>query len=71
MIDNNNQLSIEEEKALIARAKHDKEAFGELYEIYFQRIYNYIIHRTANVDLAEDLTSQTFMKVLENISKTR
>ena len=69
MIDNNNQLSLEEEKALITRAKHDKEAFGELYEIYFQRIYNYIVHRTANVDLAEDLTSQTFMKVLENISK--
>jgi len=69
MIDNNNQLSLEEEKALIARAKNDKEAFGELYEIYFQRIYNYIIHRTANVDLAEDLTSQTFMKVLENISR--
>lgn len=70
MIENNhNQLSLEEEKSLINRAKNDKEAFGELYEIYFKRIYNYVLHRTSNVDLSEDLTSQTFMKVLENISK--
>ncbi len=64
-----NQISLEEEKSLVTRAKKDREAFGELYGMYFQRIYNYILHRTGNVDLTEDLTSQVFMKVLDNIEK--
>jgi len=64
-----NKLSSEEERLLIEKAKTDKEAFGELYEIYFSQIFDYILRRTANVDLTEDITSQVFMKVLENIQK--
>ncbi len=64
-----NQTSPEQEKDLVERAKTDRNAFGELYEIYVQRIYNYILHRTSDVDLTEDLTSQVFMKVLDNLEK--
>jgi hypothetical protein len=37
-----------EEIELIKRAKEDKEAFGQLYERYADRIYNYIYYRTSN-----------------------
>ena len=59
--------SAEEERELIKRAKTDPEAFGELYEYYVERIYNYIYFRTGNVHDAEDLTGRVFFKALEAI----
>lgn len=56
-----------EESELIARAKTDKEAFGELYERYVDRIYNYVYYRTGNVADAEDLTARIFMRALKHI----
>jgi RNA polymerase sigma-70 factor (ECF subfamily) len=55
----------EEEQALIKRAKVDPEAFGELYECYVERIYNYIYFRIGNVHDAEDLTGKVFFTALE------
>lgn len=53
-----------DEKACIDHAKRDPGAFGELYEAYVDRIYNYIYHRVGNVHEAEDLTSRTFFRAL-------
>jgi len=52
----------EEEQALIKRAKLEPEAFGELYERYVERIYNYIYFRIGNVHDAEDLTGKVFLR---------
>lgn len=52
---------------LIERAKTDKEAFGELYEQYVDRIYNYVYYRTGNVEDAEDLTARIFFKAMQHI----
>ncbi len=61
-------LSEQEERELIKRAKEcDSSAFAKLYEHYYQDIYNYIYYRVPNDALAEDLTSEVFMKVLESI----
>jgi len=57
------------EEILIEKAKHDPEAFGELYEIYVDRIYNYIYHRVGNHSDAQDLTSRTFFRALSNIHR--
>lgn len=58
---------IPEESALIERAKTDGEAFGELYERYHQRIYNYVYYRTGNVGDAEDLTARIFVRAMGHI----
>jgi len=63
------QLKSEEE--LVKRAQHSPEAFGELYEIYYRRIFNYALKRTANVQLALDITSITFLKAFSQIKKYR
>ena len=52
---------------LIERAKTDPQAFGELYERYVDRIYNYIYYRVGNPEDVEDLTARTFFKALEKI----
>ncbi len=59
----------QEEQALIERARHDPLAFGELYEHYVDRIYNYLYQRTGNHFDAEDLTARTFMRALSNLDR--
>lgn len=54
---------------LILLAKTDKEAFGELYQRYVERIYNYIYYRTHSKEDAEDLTAKVFQRALIHIPK--
>jgi RNA polymerase sigma-70 factor (ECF subfamily) len=56
-----------EEELLIGAASFDEAALGELYDRYEARIYSYIYRRTGNSALAEDLTAQVFLKMLEAI----
>jgi RNA polymerase sigma-70 factor, ECF subfamily len=56
-----------EEIELIQRAKTDQEAFGQLYERYADRIYNYIYYRTSNQADAEDLTARVFMRAMKHM----
>jgi len=46
----------------------DKNAFGELYEIYIKKIYDFIYYKTHHHQTAEDLTSLVFVKALEKIN---
>lgn len=57
-----------DEDELIERAKHDKDAFGELYRRYVKRIYNYVYYRTGNVEDAEDLTARIFVRAMNHIA---
>lgn len=42
-------------------------AFGDLYDEYYPRIFNYCLRRTANIAAAQDITSDVFMKALKGI----
>jgi len=59
-------------RALVDRAqKGDREALEELYLIHFDRIYSYLHVSVGNRHDAEDLTTQTFLRMLESIGKFR
>ena len=58
---------VENEAALVERARINPEAFGQLYELYVDRVYSYIYHRVGNVQDAEDLTARTFYRALEKL----
>ena len=54
---------------LVQRAQTgDAEAFGELYDKYVDQVYRYILYRVPTPQLAEDLTSETFLRALRRIS---
>ncbi|HLT80188.1 MAG TPA: sigma-70 family RNA polymerase sigma factor [Cyclobacteriaceae bacterium] len=57
---------IRQEYAILKRSVRHPEAFGELYEKYFDRIFNYIYRQTDDEQLTADLTSQTFLNALRN-----
>ena len=54
---------------LARRAVYDEDAFSELYEHFFPRVYNFIFARLKNPDAADDVVSITFMKMYENLSR--
>lgn len=62
-------MNLENEKELVERAKKDPEAFSEIYEFYYPKIFGYILKRVVNVEVAKDITSETFFKCLKNIEK--
>ncbi len=45
----------------------DFEAFGDIYDLYVNKIYDFIYFRTSHKETAEDLTSLVFIKALEKI----
>lgn len=44
------------------KAKHDPEAFGEIYDEYAEKIYRFIYFKVASEQEAEDLSSEVFLK---------
>jgi len=54
--------------ALVELAQRgDAEAFGLLYERYVDLVYRYIYVRVGTTQLAEDLTSETFLRALRRM----
>jgi RNA polymerase sigma-70 factor (ECF subfamily) len=60
-----------DETDLVQRAITDADAFAELYRRHLTRVYRYHMAHIGNIKDAEDLTSQTFMAVLEGIRSFR
>lgn len=60
------------ERTLLERAKqYDEAALGELYDHYAPRIYAYVYRRVGNAHLAEDLTGDVFVRVIQAIQSER
>ena len=45
----------------------NKDAFGDLYHAYIERIYRFVYYKTHHKETAEDLTSKVFFKVFNKI----
>ncbi|MFC1593191.1 sigma-70 family RNA polymerase sigma factor [Candidatus Omnitrophota bacterium] len=59
---------MQDEQNLVYRAQQgDEEAFAQLYESYFDKIYRYLALRTGNRTEAEDMTQQVFLNALKSI----
>jgi RNA polymerase sigma-70 factor (TIGR02952 family) len=57
-------------RALVDLAKEgDAEAFGQLYDNYVSGIFRFIYYRVGSQQLAEDLTSETFVRGLRAIQR--
>jgi len=62
-------METHQEQSLLSRVQAgDTTAFGLLYDAYIEDIYRFVSYRVQKKEMAEDLTSQIFLKALENIS---
>jgi RNA polymerase sigma-70 factor (ECF subfamily) len=57
------------EKELVEKAKEDPKAFVMLFDKYYNVILSYAYHRTLDMELAKDITSETFLKAFNSISR--
>lgn len=60
-------MSIDCEQELVEQARHDPQAFRQLYKLYFPRVYAYIGYRVPNTQDVEDLVAETFLSVVRGI----
>jgi len=58
---------MQQEHDLVERAKQDSTAFGDVYDLYYPKIFNYILRRVGDIEIAEDVTTEVFMKALGRI----
>jgi RNA polymerase sigma-70 factor, ECF subfamily len=54
---------------VVARARRDRAAFGEIYDYYLPRVYAFCRLYSASQEEAEDLIAQTFERALQAIHR--
>jgi len=68
-VDNDSKTA--DDSKLIARARSDRAAFVQLYRSHYDAVFRYCVHRLFERQAAEDVTSDVFLKVVENIHSFR
>jgi RNA polymerase sigma-70 factor (ECF subfamily) len=56
-----------EENLIAINAKEDRNEFLRLYDLYFDRVFNYARYRLPDAQIADDITAQTFEQALAKI----
>jgi len=52
---------------LVSRARTETDALGQLYEMYYERVLRFCVHRLFSKEVAEDVTSTVFLAVARGI----
>jgi RNA polymerase sigma-70 factor, ECF subfamily len=59
-------------RSLVEAAQHgDRDAFAVLYDRYVDMVFRYVLFRVQDRELAEDITSETFLRALRRITTYR
>jgi RNA polymerase sigma-70 factor (ECF subfamily) len=57
----------ETERRLVVEARHDADAFGQLYRTHVDAIYRFLLRRSRSQEVAEEVTSATFERALRGL----
>jgi RNA polymerase sigma-70 factor (ECF subfamily) len=66
-VDNENEVA--DDGQLIARARKEPSAFVELYRMHYDAVFRYCVHRLFERATAEDITSEVFLKVVQEFRR--
>ena len=65
MAESSNKNQVEE---LVRKAmRGDEAAFGQIYDLYFEKIYRFVYYRVSHREAAEDLVSEVFIKIWDRV----
>ena len=63
-------VSEQEIQQLVSKAKQaDESSFGQLYDIFSQQVFNFLLGKLAHKQTAEDLVQTVFLKTWTNLNK--
>ncbi|MCD6106726.1 MAG: sigma-70 family RNA polymerase sigma factor [Caldisericaceae bacterium] len=63
------KLSRDRERQIIYNARKDPKQFDALYDTYANSIFNFVLRRVNDTNIAEDITADTFYKALKSIKR--
>lgn len=69
MVSQTNNSDQELATLLKKAALGDEAAFGQIYDLYFAKVYRFIFYRVNHNETAEDLVSETFIRVWKKLDK--
>ncbi len=59
---------MEDDRSLLERIQqHDQQALAEVYDQYFDRLYNYLYYRLGEPEVAADLTGEVFLALVKSL----
>ena len=56
-----------EQKLLQSAQRGDNKAIGDLYDLHYKPVYNYIFYRVSNLQVAEDLSAEVFIRMINKL----
>ena len=56
---------------LVAETRNNSAAFVQLYRRHYDAVFRYCVHRLFDRHMAEDITGEVFLKVVENLDRFR
>jgi RNA polymerase sigma-70 factor (ECF subfamily) len=62
---------VDKDSGLVIQARGDRAAFVRLYRRHYDVIFRYCVHRLFDRTTAEDVTSEVFLKMVENLHRFR
>jgi RNA polymerase sigma-70 factor (ECF subfamily) len=63
--------NFEEQRELDGLQEFDSQVIGAIYDRYFPDVYRFVFYRLSNEQVAEDIVSDVFMRLLEAVKKGR
>lgn len=64
-------MTLADDRALLTRAQTSAAGFGELFDVYYDRIYAYAYRRVGSREQAEDIAAAVFEDALRGIKRLR
>lgn len=58
-----------QDDSLVLSARTQGDALGRLYELYYERVFRFCVHRLFSKEIAEDVTSVVFLEVARGIRR--
>src|SRR6476659_6149839 len=58
-----------DERRLVEAAQRDPARFADLYEMFFELVYSYVVRRVQTRSEAEDLTAEVFHRALRSLPR--
>jgi RNA polymerase sigma-70 factor, ECF subfamily len=66
-----NRYKDKTDEQLVEIALKNNNAVAELYERYVEKIYKFAYYKTTNVEVAQDITSETFLSAIKALNTFR
>jgi RNA polymerase sigma-70 factor (ECF subfamily) len=63
------QRNVDEDDRLVALAKENREAFGDLYAKYWEPVYRFVYRRIVGEERVKDVAQAVFIKAMLNLHK--